>query len=267
MGSLKDNPQPLVSAIVTTHNNEDIILRCLDSIRAQEYSNLEIIVVDNHSTDNTVSLARNSGYVVHTCGPERSAQRNCGARKARGDYFVFIDSDMQLERTVISDCVMVAREKRVGVIFIPEKTTAEGFWGKCKVFERDFYLAGDMTVAAARFFSRSVFEAIGGYDENQTGTEDWDLSDRAIARFPYVWVESAIVHHEGRINLCDQLRKKRRYLDIGIRNYMSHAPAYRRWPYPFKPSVIRQWYRFILNPIYGIGSIIMKTLEMLVMIR
>src|SRR2546430_16185158 len=85
---------PRVSAIVTTRNSELSLEACLKSIRSQSYGNVELLVVDNRSEDATVAIARRYADVVADIGPERSAQRNCGARLATGDYLLFVDSDM-----------------------------------------------------------------------------------------------------------------------------------------------------------------------------
>jgi glycosyltransferase involved in cell wall biosynthesis len=80
--------KPLVSIIITTKNEEKNIGNCLESIlrniELKDYRNIEIIVVDNNSTDQTKEIARKYTKKVYKFGPERSAQRNLGAKKARG---------------------------------------------------------------------------------------------------------------------------------------------------------------------------------------
>ena len=83
-----------VSVIIPTKNETNNIKACLESIRRQTYPYLEIIVVDNNSKDNTKSIALNFTKLVFNKGPERSSQRNFGAKKAKGDFLLFIDADM-----------------------------------------------------------------------------------------------------------------------------------------------------------------------------
>ena len=96
--------ETLVSVVVPTYNSEETIAVCLNSIKRQQYSNIEIIIVDNHSADQTREIAKGFGKVYNK-GPERSTQRNFGAKNANGDYLFFVDSDMELSSNVIEECV------------------------------------------------------------------------------------------------------------------------------------------------------------------
>src|ERR1700682_297874 len=86
----------VVSVIVPTRNFSRTLGCCLRSARMQTHQSGEIIVVDNFSTDGTREIAGKYADAIELMGPERSAQRNHGARLAHGDYFLFIDSDMEL---------------------------------------------------------------------------------------------------------------------------------------------------------------------------
>ena len=84
--------EPLVSVIITTKNSERTLDRCLSTIKNQTYPNIELIVVDNNSTDKTKEIAKKYTKNVFNKGPERSAQRNFGATKARGKFLLIHDS-------------------------------------------------------------------------------------------------------------------------------------------------------------------------------
>ena len=78
--------KPLLSVIVPTKNSERFLERCLKSIKSQTYKNLEIIVVDNNSNDKTKEIAEKYTKLVFNKGPERSAQRNFGVLKSKGEF-------------------------------------------------------------------------------------------------------------------------------------------------------------------------------------
>jgi glycosyltransferase involved in cell wall biosynthesis len=81
---------PLVSVIITTKNSEKYIKECLYSIKKQSYKKIESIVVDNNSIDHTKEIAEKYTKSIYNKGPERSAQRNFGAKKTKGDFLLFI---------------------------------------------------------------------------------------------------------------------------------------------------------------------------------
>ena len=84
-------PRPLVTVVVPTRNSERTLANCLESIRRQAYPRIELVVVDNSSTDDTLAIARRYADQALTIGPERSAQRNHGWRAGHGELVVFVD--------------------------------------------------------------------------------------------------------------------------------------------------------------------------------
>ena len=87
---------------------------------------------------------------------------------------MFIDSDMVLSGDVVSACAAQQYHGTYKAIVIPEESFGVGFWAQCKKLERSFYIGVDW-MEAARFFERRAFEEMGGYNEKNTGTEDYDL--------------------------------------------------------------------------------------------
>ncbi len=151
--------RPLVSVIITTQNEDRVIKRLLQSVRIQSYKRIEIIVIDNGSFDKTKKMANEFTNKIYDRGPERSAQRNFGALKAKGEYLFFLDADMELTKEIVTECVNTIQSKaKIEALIIPEKSIANNFWEKVKAFERSFYnLEGDSITDAARFFKRNTF--------------------------------------------------------------------------------------------------------------
>src|SRR3989338_4019461 len=116
---LKTMNDTLVSVIVTTKNSAKTLETCLQSIKKQTYQKVETIVVDNHSTDITVLIAKQYTKNVYTVGHERSSQRNFGVKKSSGEYLLFLDSDMKLSSRVVEDCVTLFQKKDIKGIYIP----------------------------------------------------------------------------------------------------------------------------------------------------
>ncbi|HEY9205830.1 MAG TPA: glycosyltransferase [Candidatus Methanoperedens sp.] len=253
--------EEFVSVIVPTKNSIDTIEMCLKSIKNQTYPHIEVIVVDNYSEDNTADAARKYAAVFFK-GPERSAQRNHGAEKARGEYLVFIDSDMELNPKVIEECIYEISGAGVGAVVIPEVSVGEGFWAHCKALERSCYL-GDETIEAARFFEKNIFLRMGGYDETMDGGgEDWDLPHRVKkAGYKIGRIDSLILHHEGKLRLLRTMKKKYYYAKT-IRNYIRKNPEMaKKQLVLIRPAYIRHWRRLIRDPIHAAGFMFMKICE------
>ncbi len=106
----KPNPlptQPLVSIIVPIYNTARYLPACLDSIIAQTHQNLEIILIDDGSTDHSGQIADNYAKkdsrikVIHQKNQGQSAARNLGLTMVKGEYVSFLDSDDEIKPTFI----------------------------------------------------------------------------------------------------------------------------------------------------------------------
>ena len=91
--------------IIPTKNSGETIETCLKSVKEQTYPNIEVIVVDNYSTDKTREIAEKYGARVVMCRAIRSRARNVGGGLARGEFILSVDSDMELTPNVVSECV------------------------------------------------------------------------------------------------------------------------------------------------------------------
>jgi glycosyltransferase involved in cell wall biosynthesis len=166
-----------VSIVVATKNEERNIVYCLKSIDSQTYDNIEMIVVDNESTDSTKNIARKYTKLVFDKGPERSSQRNYGMVDiAKGKFVMFVDADMILSPFLVEHCVEFIKRNNCIALQIPEIILGNSLWSKFRRFERGFYCG--TVIDGARFFIKESFERVGGFDEHLNAAEDWDLDIR-----------------------------------------------------------------------------------------
>lgn len=254
---------PLVSTLVHTKNSQKTIRKHLESIRKQSYKNIEIVMVDNNSTDNTVRIAKKFVDTVYYHGPERSAQRNFAAKKAHGKYYLVPDSDMILGKHVIRECVnLIKNNPDLKAVTIPEKSLCKGFWSKCKALERECYTY-DKTIEAARFFEKKTFWEMGGYDESLTGPEDWDLPQKIKLRYKIGRIKSQILHDERNISLLS-LAQKKHYYGLKVSRYIRKYPIQstaQQLVYLLRPAFYRNWRLLTKHPVLTMGMLTMLTVE------
>ncbi|MEM3573404.1 MAG: glycosyltransferase [Nitrososphaeria archaeon] len=126
--------QPLISIIIPTKNAGSILGDCLEAIRSQSYQNIEIIVVDNYSSDGTQQIAKRCGARVIIAGPPpprnnfftAPIQRRIGADHAKGALLFFMDADMILSQGLLGECVRMCKSG-VDAITIAEISFGKGF--------------------------------------------------------------------------------------------------------------------------------------------
>jgi len=197
---------PLVSVVITTKNEEKNIGNCLISIKEQAYKNIEIIVVDNNSSDKTKELSLQYTDKVYDKGPERSAQRNYGMiDKSNGKYVMFVDADMILAPYLIDSCVEHMQNSSDIALHIPEIILGTNYFSKVRRFERSFY---DGTVIdGARLFNKESFKEVGGFDESMSGPEDWDI-DKKIKQIGNIGIIKLISNGLADWKLKDFISKR-----------------------------------------------------------
>ncbi len=228
-----------LAAVITTRNESANIATCIRAFDGFR-EDVEIVVVDNSSTDDTKSIASSLGAKVLDKGPERSAQRNLGWQTATADWVVILDADMILPKETIEEMLSVAdRVDSADAYWIPETRTGSGIRVKARNFERSFY--DGTCIDALRLYRKSVLEKTGGYDENLiAGPEDWELDIRVLATGARCEVLSkGLIHNEKRLSMKRMLEKKAYYTK-------SFAAYQEKWK--GHPAVKRQfspWYRFV----------------------
>lgn len=123
----------LISVIVPIYNVEKYLRQCLDSILAQTYTSLQVIMVDDGSTDSSGDICEEYAKkderftVIHKQNAGLGYARNTGLDIADGEYVIFIDSDDYISATLIEDLFQELREYQVDVCISGHKCTTEGY--------------------------------------------------------------------------------------------------------------------------------------------
>lgn len=189
-GVANRTPGPLVSVIIPTYNHAEFLPAALESVQAQTYGPVEIIVVDDFSTDNTEAVvAKCAPRAIYIKSPNKgivATSRNVGVRAASGEYIAFLDADdawaankleLQLPHLADLSVVAVASDLRYAGArsYSPSRRGAgPGGYREYRGAEivRDNPIATSSVVVRRRDLDR-----VGGFDETPEFRfiEDWEL--------------------------------------------------------------------------------------------
>jgi glycosyltransferase involved in cell wall biosynthesis len=234
---------------------------CLDSIRNQTYQNIEIIVVDNYSQDDTREIAKK--YTKNTLlqNGGMGVQINRGAKECNGKYILFIDDDMYCSRNVINDCMNKIKEGYDALI-IHEECLENSFWSKCRNIEKQIYI-GDLDAEAARFYKTNVFLAVNGINERLKGMRDYDIHQKVhSAGYKIGRVSNSKIMHDVTSSFSEIMIKRFLRAQTLYEYKKSHSDHYKT--IIFRIILIKSFIHIIYqNPLYGLGLFILKFFEYL----
>lgn len=251
----------LVSVIVPTRNNDRTIEECLASVRAQTHPVVELIVVDNHSSDGTLATAERLADVVRTAGPERSAQRNLGISLAQGAWVLWLDSDMIMPPETIARALETASSTGASGVALPERTIGDGFWTACRALERECYLDAPL-LHNPRLIRRELLLDDGGFALSMSGPEDADLRLRMRAAGARIELAQVLVDHdEGRLTIKD-IMSKRYYYGRSLPAFAAnHEGAVAGQGRAVTRAYAHNWRRLARAPIHTVGMLGMRGVE------
>ena len=232
---------PKVSVIITTHNRSELLIRAVNSVLNQIYSNFEIIIVDDGSSDNTREVVASLDdsrirLLVHEKNQGASSARNTGIAQARGEHIAFLDDDdewfpAKLEGQV---AILDVSSPVVGLVYgwmdIYEDSTDRLVQGARKILEGDIsqdLLALNIPGSTSTLLVRSsVAKNVGGFNENLSRRDDADFICRIsqeyhIAVLPKVVGLFHIEHGKDRIsdNSPVRLSEEIRFLKYHLAKY------------------------------------------------
>lgn len=206
---------PLVTAIITTFNRAHYLEKAIKSVLRQDFSDYELLILDNSSTDHTAEVIQTFQdqrirYIKHP--PLNISQtRNLGVAQAKGEFIAFLDDDdewlphklrceLTLFQTVSDDVGLVyggfQRMDTDGSVFYSHPPVLQGHILKDLLSLRD-----DFTGSASNpMLRKSAILALNGFDETVKTGEDWEFYLRLAERYRVRYVPDMVVnvrHHNG----------------------------------------------------------------------
>lgn len=173
---------PLVSVIIPCYNTAEYIQETLDSVFNQTYQNIEVIAIDDGSTDNTLQKLNENKEkysqlkVITQRNTYNVIARKNAAKYAKGKYLIFLDSDDKIAPTYIEKCCEIAeKDQNIAAVYsMADFFDAKNEPWQLPEFKLPDFLYGNCIYISA-LIRKSEFDKVGGFDENLTQFEDWDL--------------------------------------------------------------------------------------------
>jgi glycosyltransferase involved in cell wall biosynthesis len=233
----------LVSVIITCYNYGRYLEQCLESVLSQTYTNIEIIVVNDGSTDNTDEIMRKylSSPKVRYIRQENAGQANAknrGISDAKGVYIAFLDADDMWEASKLEKQIPLFAEPSVGVVYCLAKYFDEN--GN----EMDYSMTSEYlrprrgNVTEWLFFDnfiqfsssvikREYLDRFGVFDETLKMGIDWDLWLRISVACKFAFVDEPLFYyrigHTGQMS--KNLEERQRCSDRIMNNFLMKNPG------------------------------------------
>lgn len=226
------NEVPLVSVVVPSYNSSDFIVETVESILKQKLKKIEILIVDDCSTDDTLEKIRTvKSDILTTISLEKnhggpSRPRGEGVRRARAKYIAFCDSDDLLLPNALMDAVMfletipavamvISDAKKFNENSIFEKHTFLTKYNNFKSLKKEklddsrYVIEPDIAYHGLFFENyilnpgcvvvrREVFSGIGSFDETLKNADDWDMWLRIARVYPIGFIDKVALHYRVR---------------------------------------------------------------------
>lgn len=194
--------QPLISIIIPTFNNERVIVESIESALQQSYQNIEVIVVDDGSTDKSATKIANyikdipNAKLIQQKNMGPSAARNNGFEHAKGEFLVFLDGDDRLHKEYIAECFKVFRRMpNIALVYSAAELfeSGRGIW-----YVEEYQLENlliDNSIPIYAMIRSAVFEEVGKFDVNLRYAEDWELWIRILQKYEGVYKIPEVLYY------------------------------------------------------------------------
>ena len=283
---INENYKPFVSIMIPAHNEESVIAYTVENIRNLTYKNIEIILIDDRSEDNTLEVIKsladkfdNVKYLSRKkdAFPGKSAVLNDALVIAQGEAILVFDADATVEPDFLSKLVPNLEPEDVGAVQARKviRNSDTNILTKCQnnEYTLDTYLqVGRDAIKGAvelrgngELIKRKALEDIGGWN-NYTITDDLDMSTRLhIKGWDVRYCLDAKVYEEGVCYIIPLFRQRRRWLEGTIRRYLEYffqAISSKKMSLKAKLDMVVYITQFIM-PLWFLFEIIIRSFKVL----
>lgn len=227
-----------ISVVIPTYNRKEKLPACIESVLNQTYQNIEVLVVDDASTDGTEELfcSLMEGRLTYLRYEENRGAcyaRNYGAMRAKGDFIAFQDSDDTWHRDKLEKQVRVFEDPKVDLCFCGMNRIAENgsaFYFPVHPFHREQgleeFLAENRASTQTMLMKKEVWQQVQ-FDEEIRRYQDWDFGIRAAKDFYLEYLPEPLVDSEvGGDSISSRVKSYPHLLHL----YKKHEELYEKYP-------------------------------------
>lgn len=232
----------LVTVIIPTYNRAKLVRKAIDSVLKQTYTNFEVLVIDDHSTDNTKEIIESFDddrikYLLNERKKGAQGARNTGLLNAKGEWIAFLDSDdLWLKEKLQVQLSELASTKKYFCFSHWYELKNDKTYLKTRKLSIDntsIYRENYIGTFSTVMLHSRIIDEIGLLDENLSACQDWDYWIRIIDNYNALYISEPLIkyriHGSDRISnefenraLGREMILKKYYSQIEKRNYTHH---------------------------------------------
>lgn len=260
--------KPTISVIIPTYNRAHLIARAIKSVLSQSYQDIELIIIDDGSFDNTEMIIKQFQesdkrikYIIHDKNKGGSAARNTGIKAANGEYIAFLDSDdewllekLERQMRIFESSSPETGIVYTGIIYIDEMNEDNNL--KYTIPKKRGSIYEDLLVnnwvgtTSTIMIRKECFEKSGLFDESLPGCQDWEMWIRLAKEYQFDFVKDPLIKyyhhniHNDRITI--DLESKINGINMVINKFHSE--------FALRPKVCSELYFTIGNLYCQLGN-------------
>lgn len=228
----------LVSVVIPTHNREILLKRAINSVINQSYTNLEIIIVSDGSTDNTKSTVENYmnfdsrvKFIDYYPAKGGNVARNIGIKNTTGEYTAFLDDDDEWDKDKIKKQLeLINNDKAIGlvytwanIIFEKENVSYKSRSDKEGDLSKIILLENCIGTTSSVLVSSKILKEVGMFDENLPALQDFELWIRITQKTKVGVIKETLINYYNELKRKQISSSTQKYIDALLYINKKHA--------------------------------------------
>lgn len=203
----------LISVVIPTYNRKMFLLKAIESVIRQTYKNIEIIIIDNGSSDGTYEVVKKIDdnrvkyYFMENLGA--NSARNLGIKKSKGEYIAFLDDDDEwIDSKLEKQIQKIGEDNNIGLVYTGKKIRYLQYNLEYesipKLNKQNIYLGNFVGTTSSVLVKKKLLKSLGGFDICLPALQDYELWIRLSKITKFSCVEEPLVIYNN-VNTLTQI--------------------------------------------------------------